>query len=246
MVAPFLAEWALTSPPPPVSLVECRACGHRTYDRVWDGGELARIYGRYRSEAYFEARHRHEPWYTRAVHDGLGGDAATVAHRQGYLARILGRRVPMPVASVLDFGGDRGQFIPPEVASDRFVHELSDAAPVAGVTRLATEADIAAHGPFPLVLACHVLEHQPDPAITLADLRRWVAPGGWLLVEVPYERPALHHRGTGRVAPLPSRSPPCVGSTRSTRCTSGRSTGCFLRSRSPGYTSTSSSTRRRR
>jgi SAM-dependent methyltransferase len=39
---------------------------------------------------------------------------------------------------------------------------------------------------FDLVSMSHVLEHLPDPLAYLAHLRqRWVAPNGWLLIEVP-------------------------------------------------------------
>jgi SAM-dependent methyltransferase len=41
-------------------------------------------------------------------------------------------------------------------------------------------------GRFDLVSLIHVLEHMPDPVGVLAHLRQdWLAPGGWLLVEVP-------------------------------------------------------------
>lgn len=40
--------------------------------------------------------------------------------------------------------------------------------------------------PFDLISLAHVLEHLPDPVATLVRLRHdFLAPGGWLLVEVP-------------------------------------------------------------
>ncbi|MFE3380451.1 methyltransferase domain-containing protein [Streptomyces anulatus] len=55
------------------------------------------------------------------------------------------------------------------------------------------EADITQQefpeGSFDLVLARAVLEHLPDPDRMLARARRWLAPGGWLVVEDFYFLP---------------------------------------------------------
>jgi ubiquinone/menaquinone biosynthesis C-methylase UbiE len=54
-------------------------------------------------------------------------------------------------------------------------------------------------GAFDAVVCSHVLEHVPDDARAIAELRRITAPGGWCLVMVPldlgrkrtYEDPAI-------------------------------------------------------
>jgi SAM-dependent methyltransferase len=48
------------------------------------------------------------------------------------------------------------------------------------------EMAVVEDGRFNLISLVHVLEHLPDPLQTLNELRRkWLAPGGWLLLEVP-------------------------------------------------------------
>ncbi|MFJ6728546.1 class I SAM-dependent methyltransferase [Streptomyces sp. NPDC091281] len=47
-------------------------------------------------------------------------------------------------------------------------------------------------GSFDLVLARAVLEHVADPEEALARIVRWLAPGGWLVVEDFYYLPAEH------------------------------------------------------
>jgi len=42
----------------------------------------------------------------------------------------------------LDYGGDKGQFIPESIGKQKFVYELSDAAPVDGVARIASDIDL--------------------------------------------------------------------------------------------------------
>jgi len=47
-----------------------------------------------------------------------------------------------------------------------------------------TKLDLA-DGAFDAVICSHVLEHVPDDAAAMAELRRITAPGGWCLVMVP-------------------------------------------------------------
>lgn len=55
----------------------------------------------------------------------------------------------------------------------------------AGIDASVRRADVAAlpyeDGRFDLVLAAHVLEHLPDPVTALGEMRRVLAPGGWLV-----------------------------------------------------------------
>lgn len=55
------------------------------------------------------------------------------------------------------------------------------------------------HPPFDLVTLWHVLEHVPDPAKTLEDLKNWIKPGGLLVLAVPNEAlKAARYRWLGR------------------------------------------------
>ncbi len=58
------------------------------------------------------------------------------------------------------------------------------------------QADIVSEefeeGAYDLVLARAVLEHLKDPDALLARAKRWLAPGGWLVVEDFYYLPAEH------------------------------------------------------
>jgi SAM-dependent methyltransferase len=46
-------------------------------------------------------------------------------------------------------------------------------------------ADLSWSRRFDVVVCADVLEHLPDPAAVLARVRRWIAPGGLLLVSLP-------------------------------------------------------------
>ncbi|HEY1099821.1 MAG TPA: methyltransferase domain-containing protein [Myxococcota bacterium] len=89
------------------------------------------------------------------------------------------------IDAIVDFGGDRGQFIPRSFGARRFVYEVSDAEPVDGVTRIVTPGAER----FDLVMHTNVLEHDTAPRAAFSRFTNdWVAPGALLYLEVPYEQ----------------------------------------------------------
>jgi SAM-dependent methyltransferase len=197
VVAPFLAHYAVGSPPFCCRLLECLVCSFRFFDARLTPEEVDRLYSGYRGARYFAERHRWEPWYSRKVNDGIGGDQQEIAERtralEGFLFPSLN---PSEIGSVLDYGGDRGQFIPPSLGAKKFVFELSDAVPVSGVERIGSEQELSVMK-FDLIMAFGVLEHCSDPAHVLEQLRSHLIPGSLLCVGVPYERYGLGFAGKG-------------------------------------------------
>lgn len=186
LLSPFLARRALDSEPAPCRVFECEACGHRWTERGLDDAEAARLYTGYRGEAYFALRHRLEPWYTRAVNDGIGSEAE-MAGRRALMARLLGKAglAGRRFGTVVDWGGDRGQMLKELPAARKLVHEVSQVEPDPGVEKLERLADAA--GSADLVLNCHVLEHLNEPARGLEESVSVLAPGGHLYLELPHE-----------------------------------------------------------
>lgn len=196
LVAPFVAEHALQgtsrSAIPATRLAECNECGLRFFEDRLTDSEVARLYDGYRGDRYYETRHRHEPWYTRAANDGIGDDL----ERRKTIERFLRRKVTH-VGAILDFGGDRGQYIPQGIADENFVHDISGVAPEPGVMALATEKELEGRS-FDLVLLCHVLEHASEPRALLEKIAPLLRDrDSYLYVEVPYERAKLSFVGRG-------------------------------------------------
>lgn len=215
VVAPFVAE-RVGAAPVACRLLECTVCGHRAFDLALDDAQVGRLYAGYRGEAYLRVRHRWEPWYTRRVNEAIGGGPAELAGRRTALEDWLGPRLPPEArgGALLDYGGDRGQFIPPGIGGERYLYDVSGIEPVEGVRSL---RDPAALGgiPFRIVLLAHVLEHVSDPLRFLRDMRTTLGPPSsrhWLYVEVPLERPRILKRAlppgapAGRSVPLVVRS----------------------------------------
>ena len=191
VLSPFIAERvgrAATA----CCLLECRDCSHRFFDAALDDAEMQRLYSGYRDPEYLRVRNRWEPWYTEQVNAAIGNDPAEIASRTQALGEYLRRRVPVEVLAgrVLDYGGDRGQFIPPSIGATRYLYDVSGQPPVEGVVPVRDTSalkDLA----LDLVLLCHVLEHVASPEEFLAHLQRELgarSAGHWLYVEVPLER----------------------------------------------------------
>jgi len=107
IVSPFIANHACGTGPTHANLCECNGCSFRFFDTRLTDSEVENLYAGYRGETYFEARHRHEFWYSRHVHEGIGNDPAEMVSRKENLAKVLGDR-RKSISTVLDYGGDRG------------------------------------------------------------------------------------------------------------------------------------------
>ena len=193
IVAPFIAHYACGIEPQACLLCECRNCTFRFFDLRLTDLEIGTLYAGYRGTAYFNARHRHEFWYSADVNVGIGNDPAEIASRKQNLAKLLSGRSES-ITSVLDYGGDRGQFIPEHLGTERYVFEISDATPVSGVSRL----ESVERKQFDFVMLAHVLEHCSEPLRIVDELKQLANDQTIYYFEVPYERPSLRLAPRGR------------------------------------------------
>jgi hypothetical protein len=192
IVSPFIADYACGTRPGDSHLCECNGCSFRFFDTRLSDAEIQKLYADYRGDRYFEARHRHEFWYSRKVNDGIGSDDLKIAARKRSLAEILGDRA-RSFATVLDYGGDRGQFIPDGLGTERFVYDISNVLPIDGVVAL----DSVEGRQFDFVILAHVLEHCSEPREIVRNLRSLGHSKSVFYFEVPYERPSLQGAGGG-------------------------------------------------
>jgi SAM-dependent methyltransferase len=197
VISPFLAHYAVGRPPFLCKLLECSACSFRFFDSRLEPDEVTRLYSGYRGDRYFAERHRWEFWYSRQVNDGIGGDPKEIADRIAAMEAFLLPHVDIAtVRTVLDYGGDRGQFIPKPLGTDKFVFELSDAVPEPGVSRIGSQEELRTMK-FDLITALGVLEHCSEPIDVLEQLRSSLNQGSFLVVGVPFERYGIGFAGKG-------------------------------------------------
>jgi SAM-dependent methyltransferase len=196
LVSPFVASYAMGTKPSPTRLLECDACGFRFFEDRLTDAEAERLYTGYRGDRYYQERHRHEPWYTRKVNDGIGGSDDVIRVRRAMVERFLRDRIDVTnVKDVLDFGGDRGQLIPEGIGQQRFFYEISGIDSVSGVTRIGSAGELRERR-FDLVLLSHVLEHCSEPATVLAEVHPVLrSKDSVLYIELPFERANLRWLG---------------------------------------------------
>lgn len=199
VAAPFIVHHVLGGKDVKVNLRSCNACGFRWFDQRFEPAEMAKLYVGYRGEAYANARHKYEPWYSRTVNDAIGGESEIRERAEIMMGFLRGVVDAGGVETVLDYGGDKGQFIPAGLGRKRYVYEVSGVDAVDGVNFVGDEKALVPAG-YDMVMLCHVLEHLPDPHERLAAIEPLLKPGaGLLYVEVPYERFGLRFVGEGDI-----------------------------------------------
>lgn len=165
----------------PLRVVACAACGFVRQDPLPDVRALAAFY-RERYRVAYKGVHR-----PKLKHVWRAANLALERFR--FLAPFV-----RPGARVLDVGAGGGEFVS-LLARRGFL--ASGIEPNRGYAEFARECygidvrvgvleDVSADGePHDAITMFHVLEHVADPVATLIDLRRRLAPGGTLVVEVP-------------------------------------------------------------
>ncbi|MCB4860802.1 class I SAM-dependent methyltransferase [Sphingobium sp. PNB] len=178
-MSPYLAFKAFGTGPQPCMMYRCIECDVRFYDRGLSETESDAYYSAYRDETYFVERNRFEPFYTRAVHDGLTEHMSS-EERRVHLAKLLGDR---SFETVIDFGGGDGSMISSLPATKRVSFDPSNVPARPGVeiikerNALPSEVD--------LITCAQVLEHVTDPAAMVKDMLSLLRAGGYLYLEVP-------------------------------------------------------------
>jgi hypothetical protein len=153
------------------------------------------MYSHYRDEEYQKNRQRYEPWYTEKFNNAIGNDPETIELRRKNLLCLVNKavieeKIKAPKV-VVDWGGDRGQFIPdfPNLAK-KLVYEVSNSVPVDGVDRTESVEEVKLARPD-LVLLCHVLEHDHSARETINQLSQLMLKESVLYIEIPEDRPPV-------------------------------------------------------
>ena len=175
-LAPFLKARCAILEPPPIRRSYCPACDFSFYDHRLSAEEAGRLYQDYRGTEYRALRNRLEPGAASPL------DAHEDRRSPGNLARIryasgLMVKWELRPARVLDYGGEADGWLARALFPEAEVHTWD----------LSSEMPLPPKGAFDLVLCAHVLEHVSFPLSCLEEIRSFLAPGGRLYLEVPYD-----------------------------------------------------------
>lgn len=166
-----------------VELELCDSCSFIQTSSPFHDDDIMRLYTDYRSHSYNQQRIQYEPDYA-AIAQAVGSDPLEVSTRTAALNALLRKELRTADSlTILDYGGSDGSFIP-DIPGLKFVYEVSDINPVAGVTRIKSESEL---GAYSLVLLAHVTEHVTHPLELVRKVSTYVEPGGHLYIETPEE-----------------------------------------------------------
>ncbi len=163
----------------------CMTCSFLQVKHLIPEDWIMRLYLDYRSDSYNRERIRYEPSY-ELIAERVGVEEVEVTNRvKAATDFLIGRLQVGQDFTMLDYGGADGRFLP-DIPARKFVYEISDIAPVQGVTRIAEKEEL---GLYSYVHLAHVLEHVAQPLKLVREVLGRVQPGGYLYVEVPQEIP---------------------------------------------------------
>lgn len=171
LVSPFFSERVLNQANSLiVDVLLCKECKSRFFDVDISEIQMGRLYDDYRGNSYFKQRNKHEPWYTKAINDNIGGSEEFVKRRKTCVEALAVAQVKNEFTAALDHGGDRGQMLSGGViqAKRKAVYEISGVTPEQDVENVTYQQMCETSWDF--ILSCHVLEHLTNPSSYVADL----------------------------------------------------------------------------
>lgn len=190
MFCDFISERVFEGKNQQFNMIKCPECGFSYYEYRFNEEEVKKLYSNYRDENYQKQRQKHECWYTKEINEQIGKNPTEIKNRNENLTKILEKNLnPSKIKTVLDFGGDKGQFIP-EVLIDayKFVYDISGIETVEGTSPLSSLDDCKKNN-YDLILCSHVLEHVTNPNEILNDIKSLMKKGQYLYVELPFDSP---------------------------------------------------------
>lgn len=160
----------------PTLLAKCENCNYYFCNTRFTDQEMSNLYQGYRNSRYNAMRLECEPNYNMSLHSD-----DYVNDRKQFIDSIVFKNAA-DINSILDYGGDGGQYIPD--AKRKCVYDLSDADTIDQVEKF----DITSEEQFDLVMNCQVLEHVSDINGLVETVKKFSKK--YVYIEVPaYRRP---------------------------------------------------------
>ena len=182
LIAPFIRD-RINTPEKYCDLLICKKCYMAFFDYRYTEDEVAKLYYGYRDENYIAMREKCETGYAEAHKKIVASDEVRV--RKDNLEKFLrsSLRQDAKIRTVLDYGGDKGQFIPERFKnSRRYVYDISGITTIQGVEII---EDPAKKAPFDFTMCCHVLEHVSYPLEIIDELKALTKRSGLIYLELP-------------------------------------------------------------
>jgi len=164
--------------------MSCDSCSSGFFSFRYSDDEMQKIYGSYRGENYLAVRSKWEPWYNQSFNEEHDSEEY-VLMRQESLYKFLRKYLSTVPETLVDVGGDRGQYIPNCGQIKSYVIEPSSKKLINGVIRLSNLDEINKSN---LILYSHVLEHVANPKEEIVKLLQHC---DQMYIEVPFGIPEI-------------------------------------------------------
>jgi len=194
IVAPWIIELCNESKMRFTKYLKCNNCTLAFFSYRYNENQMNSIYSTYRRGDYFKLRNKWEPWYRESENDPYGVEInpKNVESRRQTMESVL-RESKVQISqsgSILDFGGDKGQFFPQDHKGKKYLLDPSitnETDPrddygidkINGLDKLKTRMN--------LILCCGVLEHLAFPRDALTDISKVLEIEGVFYFEVPLD-----------------------------------------------------------
>ena len=192
VISPWLRELAKVSRRTS-KLYVCPNCQGGFFDYRYSDKEMNSIYSNYRGTSYTNLRSNWEPWYSES-YNSAHNEGTFVDERKAILKDFLLSSKISEVETIVDIGGDLGQYIPTfNEKTKKYLLDLSSRELVSDVSRISSFDELAS---VDLIIYAHVLEHVPLP---LRELELLLGKARYIYVEVPYGVPILSRQRRSRL-----------------------------------------------
>ncbi len=183
---PFIVERAWNGIKKETKIAFCPNCGLAFSLYRFSDDDVEKIYCNYRNDFYQKQKYKYDNYYTEQYNKELYAPADKGAKRKSVISDFLCDYIdPNTISNVLDYGGDKGQFIPDCFSkAHRYVYEISGNQVVNGV-ELIKETDMLKKIRWDLIMCNEVLEHVSDVSGMFAFLVNLLDTGSFLYIEVP-------------------------------------------------------------
>ena len=182
VISPWIREIAKVSKRF-TKLVICSECSGAAFTVTYDDIQMNNLYSGYRGSTYTKKRRKYETWYS-AEYNAAHESEEFISKRADKIQEFIQEQSISEIYSILDVGGDRGQYIPNfQSLSKRYVLEKSNRPLANGVTRV-QELDELDN--VDLIIYAHILEHIKDPIIEIEKLSK---KSRYVYVEIPFGVP---------------------------------------------------------
>lgn len=189
-LAPFLAYRMYSSKRVATSLIYCKECGFSFFELRPGAEDFRKLYRGYRDETYQKERQKYESWYSREINSLLADDYDEVQSRKNNLLNFLNKHIKIKtIKSILDFGGDKGQYIPNICnCRDKYVYDISGVEAENGAISLNKLEDVLGRH-FDLIMCCHTLEHVSYPSEVIKMIKKIGDKSSYFYFELPFDSP---------------------------------------------------------